>query len=369
MPTALSPSSRRRWELWNLRALMPEADAATLTALEAGRRTCADHARRVLRDGSGDHRRLRSDARAFLSAHRELHDGLVLGLHLGPYSLIPGLYLDLGLSPVVLLDRAAHDRLRADADRQRQALGLSGEPEWLVTDRPAFAGRMLRCLRAGRPVLVFLDGNSGEGGMAATRDRGLTYRLPGRDLRVRTGLGRLLGHVGCPVHTLTVRWRPDGSLHWEGGAPPPWPADADPATITRRLHDWLFAEVRRSPEQWSAWGMLGAASACFARDRLAVDAQELRRREDEFRTAAARDPDRVRLVLRPGVEVWEPDILADTRGEAFYAADGLRDAALDLLRAAAPTLTELRALCGRRWVDGHARRLATLGLADLVAAG
>jgi hypothetical protein len=69
------------------------------------------------------------------------------------------------------------------------------------------------------------------------------------------------------------------------------------------------------------------------------------------------------------VEVWEPDILADTRGEAFYAADGLRDAALDLLRAAAPTLTELRALCGRRWVDGHARRLATLGLADLVAAG
>jgi hypothetical protein len=81
----------------------------------------------------------------------------------GAYSR-PGLYLDLGLSPVVLLDRAAHDRLRADADRQRLALGLSGEPEWLVTDRPAFAdGRCAACDLP--PVLVFLDGNSGEGGI------------------------------------------------------------------------------------------------------------------------------------------------------------------------------------------------------------
>ncbi len=369
MPLAHSPSPRRRWDLWNLQALEPGAGAATLLALESGRRTCDEHARRVLRDGSGDHRRLRAEARSFLSSHRELHRGLVLGLHLGPYSLIPGLYLDLGLSPVVLLDRAAHDRLRADADRQRRALGLTGEPEWLVTDRPAFAGRLLRCLRAGRPVLVFLDGNSGEGGMAATRDRGLTYRLPGRDLRVRTGLGRLLGHAKCPVHALTVRWRPDGLLLWEAGAPAPWPADADPETITTRLYDWLFAEVRRSPEQWSAWGMLGAASACFAHDRLAVDPQELRRREALFLDALAHGPDLVRLALRPGVEVWEPDILADPQGEAFYAAEGLRDAALDLLRATTPTLTELRALCGRRWTAGHARRLATIGLADLVAAG
>ena len=368
MPPAHNPSPRRRWDLWNLQALDPDASAATLAALESGRRACDELARRILRDGEGDHAQLRAEARAFLSAHRELHRGLVLGLHLGPYSLIPGLYLDLGLSPVVLLDRAAHDRLRADADRQRRALGLSGEPEWLVTDRPAFAGRLLRCLREGRPVLVFLDGNSGEGGMAATRDRGLTYRLPGRDLRVRTGLGRLLGHAHCPVHALTVRWRPDGSLLWEAGAPEPWPAGADPATVTVRLYDWLFAEVRRSPEQWSAWGMLGAASACFASERLAVDPLELQRREIRFLDALAHRPDRVRIALRAGVEVWEPGILADTRGEAFYAAEGLRDASLDLLRAASPTLTELRALCGRRWVEGHARRLATLGLADLVVA-
>ncbi|MBK9304986.1 MAG: hypothetical protein IPM94_14215 [bacterium] len=151
MPPAHSPSSRRRWELWNLQALDPDASAATLAALDAGRRACGDLARRILRDGEGDHGRLRAEARAFLAAHRALHRGLVLGLHLGPYSLIPGLYLDLGLSPVVLLDRAAHDRLRVDADRQRRALGLSGEPEWLVTDRPAFAGRLLRCLREGAP--------------------------------------------------------------------------------------------------------------------------------------------------------------------------------------------------------------------------
>ncbi|MBK9304987.1 MAG: hypothetical protein IPM94_14220 [bacterium] len=165
-----------------------------------------------------------------------------------------------------------------------------------------------------------------------------------------------------------MRWRPDGSLLWEAGAPEPWPAGADPATITVRLYDWLFAEVRRSPEQWSAWGMLGAASACFASDRLAPDPRELQRREARFLEALRAPPGPRAVALRAGVEVWGPASSPTRAATAFYAAEGLRDASLDLLRAASPTLTELRALCGRRWVEGHVRRLATLGLADLVGA-
>ena len=199
-----------------------------LAALVARRREIARLARRVLVEGEGDHGRLRAAACGFLRAHPELHHGVVLSLHLGPYSLIPGLYLDCGLSPVVLLDREAHDRIRPEADRRRRELRLPGELTWLTTDRPAFAGRMLRALRAGRPVLVYLDGNSGAGGMEATRERGMPYRLPGRMIRVRTGLGRLVLRSGAPLHTLTVRWRPDGGLDWEAGAPSPWPPDADP---------------------------------------------------------------------------------------------------------------------------------------------
>jgi len=70
MPPAHCPSPRRRWELWNLQALDPDASDATLAALESGRRACDELARRILPDGEGDHGRLRAEARAFLAAHR-----------------------------------------------------------------------------------------------------------------------------------------------------------------------------------------------------------------------------------------------------------------------------------------------------------
>lgn len=358
-------AARSGWDLWVLRALAPDAGPDDLAALIARRRETARLSRRILVGGEGDHRRLREEARAFLLAHPELHRGLVLSLHLGPYSLIPGLYLDCGLSPVVLLDREAHDRIRPEADRRRRELRLPGEPTWLTTDRPAFAGRLLRALRAGRPVLVYLDGNSGAGGMEATRERGMPYRLPGRSIRVRTGLGRLVLRCGAPVRTLTVRWREGGGLDWEAGTPRPWPAGADPEAVTRSLYDWLFAEVRRSPGQWSSWRMLATAGDCFAAAGLRVDPDAAREREASFLAALAERADEVRLVLRPGVEVWEPDVLADPRRDAFYPADGLTAASLELLRAGPATLARLTGLCGRRWMARHARRLAALDLVRL----
>lgn len=365
MTARTPPADRTGWDLWVLRALAPDADRAALAALVARRREIARLARRVLVEGEGDHGRLRAAACDFLRAHPELHRGVVLSLHLGPYSLIPGLYLDCGLSPVVLLDREAHDRIRPEADRRRRELRLPGELTWLTTDRPAFAGRLLRALRAGRPVLVYLDGNSGAGGMEATRERGMPYRLPGRMIRVRTGLGRLVLRSGAPLHTLTVRWRPDGGLDWEAGAPPSWPPDADPQTVTRALYDWLFEEILRSPGQWSSWRMLAAAGDCFADERMRDDVALIREREARFLAALSTRPRNVRIALRRDVEIWEPDILADPERDAFYPAAGLGAASLELLRTGPLTLDRLTGLCGRRWMEKHACRLVALDLAGL----
>ena len=51
--------------------------------------------------------------------------------------------------------------------------------------------------------------------------------------------------------------------------------------------------------------------------------------------------------------------------DAFYPAAGLGDASLDLLRAGPSTLDRLTGLCGRRWMEKHARRLVALDLAGL----
>ena len=240
-------TARESWELWNLRALVPDATERTLAVLRKRRAEFEAVNRTVFEQDGPAYTRLVSDARAFFAAHTEIHSGLVLSLHVGPYTLLPALYLAAGFEPAIVLDPTAHAELRTEAENRQRALGLPGSIEWITTDRPVFAGRILKALRVGRPVLVYLDGNSGGGGMEATRDRGMPYRLPGRTIRVRTGLGRLVRRTGCTVHGVTVRWRRDSTLDWRCVRPGTWDVAASDRQITRQLHDWLFDEVARSP--------------------------------------------------------------------------------------------------------------------------
>ncbi len=364
------PTSTDRWELWNLRALQPHATFATLAALRARRRELEARGDEVFVHGA-DAPRLVDDARAFFRAHPGIHSGLVLSLHLGPYSLLPALYLAEGIEPVLVTDGAARDRLQAEAEQRQKTLGLSGSIEWVGTDRPVFAGRILKALRTGRPVLVYLDGNGGGGGMEATRDRGMPYRLPGRTIRVRTGPGRLIKRTGCPVHGVAVRWRRDGTLAWTARRPGCWDTAATSRQITRQLHDWLFDEIARSPEQWTFWNMLARAGDAFSPVGLEEgpgpdDRERLWR---EFAGARADRPSATRLALTCGAEVWEPDVLADPGGDRFWSAEGLRDSTLDLFRdGAAPSLAELSDACGDEWVDFHGLRLVLLGILEMKTA-
>lgn len=360
------PPGRENWALWNLRALVPGATAATLAALRGRRREIAELQDRVLGRGEGDVDGLLREARETLAAHPGLRGGLVATLHMGPYTLVPALLVMGGERPAVLLDAEAHEAIRPRAEAQRRRLGLPGDVEWIVVDRPLFVRDVLKALREGRPVVAYLDGNRGAGGTEATRDHGLPYRLPGRTIRLRTGLGRLVARTGCPVHGVACRWRDDGTIDWEVTPLGPWPEPAAPTDVTRGLYDWLFAQVGRTPEQWSYWGMLAASSDCFATENLAVgDPREHARRNAVFLDRLLRAPERTRLALTARLEVWDPDILVDLDHDAFYGAEGLTETGLDLLRGLQPTLSELCASCGRKWVGFHGRRLFLLGLAEL----
>lgn len=366
-PSAPGPSGRESWALWNLRALVPDATVATLAALRARRRDLAELQDRVLVRGKGDVPRLIRDAQAVLAAHPGLREGLVATLHMGPYTLTPALLVMAGEHPAVLLDAEAHAAIRPQAEQQRRALGLTGDIEWIVVDRPLFVRDVLRALREGRPVVAYLDGNRGAGGTEATRDHGMPYRLPGRTIRVRSGLGRLIARTGCAAHGVVCRWRDNGTLDWQVSRLGPWPDERTPDAITRHLYDWLFVQVAHTPEQWSYWGMLAASSDCFATENLAVaDAREHGSRNALFLDRLVNRPDRTRLVLTARLEIWDPDILVDLDHDAFYGAEGLTEPGLDLLRGLRPTLADLCEACGQGWVGFHGRRLYLLGVAELI---
>jgi hypothetical protein len=267
-----------------------------------------------------------------------------------------------------LLDRRAQERLQVQADRLRDQLHLATDLDWLPIIEPTFVRRMITAMRQGRPVFAFLDGNSGLGGNRQTRDTGLLYDLPGRSLRVRTGLARLACRLRCPVHPLILRWSGTGEITWHKAPSRTWQPVEDCAAVTRWLYDWGFGEVMRTPEQWGYWGMLKESYACFASNRLTSDLVPLAVRQDFQRALIAcldRAAENVGVELIKEMEVWPGDVLANLSDDCFYSAEGLSSAQLTVLQQQPVTLARLAASFGRDWVCFHIARLCLLDLACL----
>ena len=371
----MTMTGRDRWELWLLQALRPAAGPADLRRWRAGRVRWEQCERELLDEGRGDVERLLREAAGFLAAHPGLRSGLVVTFHRGPYALLPALLRWSGVVPSVLVAPESLARVRPQAEEVCRRLGLSPGVEWIVAGGRAFAARMVSALRRQRPLVVYLDGNRGEGGMARTRAVGMPYHLPGLTIRVRRGVGRLASRLDCPVHGACVGWRRDGSLEWRAQRLPV--ARGEPADrVTRHLFDWMFAEVNRDPSQWQQMEMLAASAACFAGPPPGAEnagaAERWRVRRRWFHRVLARQPQDWAVHVRHRLEIWEPDLLVDRTEPAFYAAGGLAPADLALLAAGRvgrePTLADLAAARGPEWVSGPVCRLYQLGLLELRAA-
>jgi len=360
--------SASRWELWNLRALFPRASQKDLVQLKNKRRQIErfeSRAMATLAERSAD---LFAPGRRFLASHPELSCGMILTMHLGPYQFLPEPFLYAGIRPAVLLNQQAYARLRAQAEHLRSLLHLAGRLEWLPISDRMFVRRMITALREGRPLLVFLDGNSGLGGSLSTREKGMRYRLPGREIRVRTGLARLIRKIDCPVHGVVLLWDAKGSVVWHQANDLIYDASDSPEAITHGLYDWGFREVLKAPEQWGYWDMLKESYACFATSKLANGLMPPAVREDfchAFAVCLSRVPETVRVELIKEVEVWPGDVLANLSEDCFYAAEGLLDADVAELRGRCLSLSDLCHRFGPAWVRFHILRLCLLEMARL----
>lgn len=356
------------WELWNIRALWPEADLEFLADIKRRQDAILAREREALAGLWAGERACLAPGHSFVAAHPELASGITLSLHIGPYQLLAEPYLAAGLDPVILLNSNALPSFREPVARFLKRLGHRRQVSWIAVGEKSFVRELLQAVREERPVLVYLDGNSGQNGMEETRQRGMAYDLPGREIRVRTGLARLLCRLGCPVHPVVVHWDADHQLVWRKGCTRSWRRDDDPAAVTRGLFDWAFAEIMKRPEQWHYWAMLRESSTCFGRGVLEQARVPAALQDDfgrSFRICLDRAASTVRLVLEHQAAVWPGEVLADLTDDRFYPAAGLRDADLEVLRQQSPTLARLCQLHGRAWVEFHALRLCLLGLARL----
>ncbi len=355
------------WELWNLRALQPDAQPADLENLRRRRAEILAGEREALaRLWSGD-QGLLSPGRSFLAARPELRSGLVVSVHTGPYQLLAEPWLAAGLRPLILLNAEVKEIFTTGTDAMIRRLRLPGRVEWAAVGEPGFMRSVVAAARAQRPVLVYLDGNNGQDGMPGTRAVGLRYRLPGRDIRLRTGVARLACRLECPVHPVALHWEA-GRIVWEVGPAWRWRRATDPQDATREMYAWAFGQILARPEQWHFWSMLKDSSACFGASLADGGQVPVGLREDfarAFHICCEKQPGNVRLILEKDVAVWPGGVLADLTADRFYPAAGLADEDLEPLRNGAPTLTALEEHHGQAWVRFHGLRLCLLGMARL----
>lgn len=356
------------WELWNIRALWPEADLEYLAEIKRRQDTILAREREALAGLWAGDQVVLAPGHGFLDRHPELTEGITLSLHIGPYQLLAEPFLAAGLDPVILLNKSALKSFKEPTEGFLRKLGHKSRVHWIAVGEKGFARDLVRAVADRRPVLVYMDGNSGSQGMAETRQRGMAYRLPGREIRLRTGLARLMCRLGCPVHPVTLYWDEDDQLIWQKEPSQSWQRTDDPQAITRMLFDWAFHQIMTRPEQWHYWAMLRESSSCFGTSILENTAVPSALREDfqkSFRICLERSPETVKLLLEHEATVWPGDVLADLTNDRFYPASGLRDSDLDILRQARPTLAELCEMHGNAWVEFHGLRLCLLGLARL----
>jgi hypothetical protein len=347
---------------------MPDADREDLLAIQRRQQEHLAREREALAGLWTGDKGLLAPGHRFLAANADLKAGLVLSLHQGPYQLLAEPFLHEGVDTSILLNSRAMASFQEGTAAMTGHLGLRGRLEWIPVGGGGFVRKLIRRVREGRPVLVYLDGNTGAQGMAATRRRGLRYRLPGREIRLRTGLAKLVCRLGCPVHRVSLHWDQAGGLVWRRDPTVHWGRGDDPAVVTRFLFDWCFSQIMTRPDQWQYWAMLRESSSCFSFSELADPRMPAGLRSDfkrAFATCLERSPATVKLILEKSVQVWPGDVLADLSEDRFYPAAGLRDGDLDPLRSGTPSLAELQDMHGEVWVRFHGLRLCLLGMARL----
>lgn len=356
---------QRRWDLWNLQTLFPGWGEAECERLLAAGAACDERQRVLFADPAAARQQLAAAAAAVLATYPELATGLTLSLHVGPYSLAPVPWLVTGRDVHVLVNRTSLAEIRPIYDALQGELALPGRVVWVPIEGGAFALKLLRALRRNQPVFAFLDGNDGLDGCEGTLRHGVRHRLPGRDIRVRTGLARLALGLRCPVHSLVTVWQEGEGLSWERGPTWRWPRGTNPVAATHELFDWAFSLITRHPEQWRAWNMLTGVYESFRDDRAAdpeVLARARRVMAPEFREQ--------RLIWVRRASLWPGDMLEDVQAGCFYDAGGLTAVQLDSLQRG-PGFTPDDA-CERLGPDAarsHLPRLLALGFVQPALAG
>ena len=174
---------------------------------------------------------------------------ILVGFHIGSYSLIPYLVASRGYAVTHLSGTEAASDVAFN--RRIAELRAAGQDCRLTCVGGALGVRaLLQTIMRGETAMLLCDSGVAEG-------QGIEIRFLGRWLRATEGTAWLARRTGAPVLPVVITWQPDGSHHLSIEPELRVASSIDDSSyirdITSAIHAVLERQILQAPAQWFKW--------------------------------------------------------------------------------------------------------------------
>ncbi|QJD78724.1 lysophospholipid acyltransferase family protein [Spirosoma rhododendri] len=245
--------------------------------------------------------------------------------HLGSYRLLTSVLLRHGVDCVVLMgnnaNRSQGDGICDHVESLRQERGMASGFRIVETGHPSAALTVLRELKAGKSIIVYVDGSPETAPEPGEESQFLTVDMGERQVLTRKGVGYLSHAAGVPIVPV-VSYREDDMTNVLQSLTPIYPVKHSDReqycqTAMQQLYDAFWLYLSRYPGQWEGWNYIQS----FLKQQ-----EEVHRPKRPIITHPTFNADRYSLC-----ELEQAPILFDRRSyQTYEITDDLRDLLLNI---------------------------------------
>ncbi|GAB3784903.1 hypothetical protein GCM10028818_45600 [Spirosoma horti] len=184
--------------------------------------------------------------------------------HLGSYRLLTSVLFRQGVDCVLLvgsnMNRSQGDGMAEHIEGLRQKHGLTNVFRVVETGSPSAGLTVLRELKAGRSLIVYVDGSPETAPEAGDESQFLSVRFGNRRVKTRKGVGYLSHATGIPIVPVVSYRQPDMTnvLHCLKPIRPIVQSDREIycQEAMQQLYDAFWPFLNQYPEQWEGWNYI-----------------------------------------------------------------------------------------------------------------
>lgn len=184
--------------------------------------------------------------------------------HLGSYRLLTSVLFRQGVDCVLLvgsnMNRSQGNAMANHIEGLRQKHGLTNVFRVVETGSPSAGLTVLRELKAGRSLIVYVDGSPETAPMGEDKQQFLSVRFGKRRIVTRKGVGYLSHAANVPIIPVVSYRQSDlmNVLHYLKPIRPIAQSDREMycQEVMQQLYDAFWPYLTKYPEQWEGWNFI-----------------------------------------------------------------------------------------------------------------